>query len=101
MESLGDVYIESSHKTFQRLMNFKNYLNLFLEKNKLEDNEKILVIGHSVLFKHLMSTQLEENSFIPLKSENVLKNCEIAGISFEYWSNVKVNQIAIINPTNF
>lgn len=84
MERLNknELYIESSIKTMERLFNLKEFLTKFNKENKLERDEKILLIGHSIVFKHLTAQYMKENSYEPSGNEIVLKNCEIAGLSF-------------------
>jgi broad specificity phosphatase PhoE len=78
--SKSNFFIESSKKTFERLQTIKNDLNSLI--SKLNEDEKILVVGHSIIFKHLASKLVEEISSEPKKDEYVLENCEIAGLSF-------------------
>jgi len=75
-------FIESSTITYNRLSDFKKLLIPFLKNNNLKNNEKILIIGHSVLFKHLTATHVSEDNHNPISNEEVLKNCEYAGLSF-------------------
>ncbi len=85
MSKLGeeDKYIESSFNTLQRLGVFKNYINSFIsqKENELHENKKVLVIGHSILFKHLTAPLIEEETHEPIE-KNVLKNCQLAELSF-------------------
>lgn len=78
-----DKYIESSFNTMERLSSFKSFINSFLtEKEKeLYDNKKVLVIGHSVLFKHLTAKFIDEETYEPIE-KNVFKNCQLAELSF-------------------
>ncbi len=84
MKSLShkNEYIESSSKTIERLDEFKQFLISFFKKNKLKENEKVIVIGHSVIFKHLTNTHLLAESYEPVEKK-VLNNCEYVGLSFD------------------
>jgi len=86
MKELGlhNKYIESSRKTMERLELFKMYINGFLDENnsKLGGDKKVLVVGHSILFKHLTSRKLYEDTYEPFEDEIVLKNCETVSLSF-------------------
>ena len=79
-------FIESSFKTIERLDYFKNFIMDFIEKNKINNennNEKILVFGHSIYFKHLTSKKLSEEDLSPPLEDSVLENCEFIGIKFD------------------
>lgn len=80
-----EKFIESSKMTIERLSIFKKFLHDFMtdKKNKMRDDEKILVIGHSVLFKHLLCSHVHEDTLEPTAETGVLNNCEITGISFK------------------
>lgn len=69
------IFLESSKETFSRLQKVKK----FLQENKLDG--RILLIGHSVLFKHVTTDMVDEELLEPSQSE-VLKNCEIAMVNF-------------------
>ena len=72
--------------TIERLDYFKHFLLDFIEMNKITDenfNEKILVFGHSVIFKHMTSKNLLEEDLSPPEEEFKLKNCEYVGIKFD------------------
>jgi broad specificity phosphatase PhoE len=85
MRILGeeDKFIESSFKTIERLVWFKNFINSFIvdNANELDRNQKILVIGHSILFKHLTAKFLDKVTYEP-EEHLVLKNCQTAELSF-------------------
>jgi len=71
-----DQYIESSNVTFERNKIFNEFLQAYI--SDLKDDEKILVVGHSIFFKHLTLLEYVEECF---KTNNFayLKNCEIVG----------------------
>jgi len=77
------INLESSEKTIQRLEMFKRYVNVYFEESKYEimEEEKILVVGHSILFKHLTSKFLND-LFEPNENDVVMKNCEVVGMSW-------------------
>lgn len=82
----NNEFIESSFKTIERLDYFKNFLLEFIEMNKINDenlNDKILVFGHSMIFKHWTSKNLLEEDLSPPLEEFKLKNCEFVGIKFD------------------
>lgn len=84
-ENDNDKYVESSFKTIERLENIKKYLLEFIERNKLDEEnnkEKIILFGHSIIFKHLTSKNLLEEDLSPPLEESKLKNCEFLGIGF-------------------
>jgi hypothetical protein len=68
-------FIESSKETFNRLQKLKK----FMHENKFDG--RILLVGHSVLFKHVTTEMVDEENLEPSQSE-VLKNCEIAMVNF-------------------
>jgi len=76
--------IESSVQTIRRLEMFKDYINYFIgdKRNEFLDEDKVIVIGHSILFKHLTSKYLSDENFEPSRNEFVLNNCEAVGLSF-------------------
>jgi len=78
-----EKYIESSFKTVERLKSFKRYINSFMmeKKNESIEDKNILVIGHSILFKHLTANYLDEETYEPTEN-SILGNCELAEISF-------------------
>lgn len=78
--SLENKFIESSFTTFQRLSIFLKFLKKFIKESKIPEDEGILIVGHSVLFKHLTSIQINEIDSFPINSY-VLKNCELANLS--------------------
>ena len=69
-----DTFIESSESTFERIKIFNK--TLIEHSTKLNENEKILTIGHSIFFKHLTLIEYNADEF---EKENYayLKNCEI------------------------
>ena len=77
--SIEKKFIESSLSTFDRLENFDSYLKSYMEKNHVGKDENILIVGHSVLFRHLMAKTIHEDSKKPNETET-LKNCQIANI---------------------
>jgi broad specificity phosphatase PhoE len=84
MRMLGEEekYIESSLKTFERLALFKDFMDKFVVNNQEEiKNKKILVVGHSIIFKHLTSKYIDEETLEP-DEKVVLKNCQTAELSF-------------------
>jgi broad specificity phosphatase PhoE len=85
MEKLDEEgkFIESSRKTLERLTSFKFFLNNFIEEKNLKEDEKVLVVGHSILFKHFISTHLEEDTYEPYETNgSVLNNCETVSLTF-------------------
>jgi broad specificity phosphatase PhoE len=66
--------IESNVMTMSRLVKFKEDLGKF---NK---DEKILVVGHSELFRHLLASNVDEG-MNPVE-RTVIGNCEVVGIKF-------------------
>lgn len=98
MEELDkkNVFIESSIKTYDRLFEFKLYLKRFLEENKLKNDEKILLVGHSIVFKHFFTKMIYENSFDPVENKDNyihLENAEIASVYFEDYAMFKGLQL--------
>jgi len=79
-----NLYIESSKKTIKRLQILKEYINSLINENEHTFNpeEKILLVGHSILFKHLTSKYIDGLTFEPSAKENVLNNCEAVSLSF-------------------
>lgn len=80
-----EIFIESSFQTLERLNYFKEFILNFMEMKRIgldeqTINEKILVIGHSVLFKHFTSNYLSEEDFSPGPNEYKLSNCEFLGV---------------------
>lgn len=82
-----ELEIESSFQTIERLKEFKKFLIEFMEQNKVktenlhkEKTEKILIVGHSVIFQHFTSLYLNEEDFSPGPNEYKLNNCEFSGI---------------------
>lgn len=86
-----EVFIESSFQTFERLNFFKEFVSNFIDIKKIERQaekeeeeiikEKILVVGHSVLFKHFTSNYLSEEDFSPGPDEYKMSNCEFLGVN--------------------
>ncbi len=85
----NDVYLESSFQTIERLNYLKEFLLDFMDVKKINcdslienniNSEKILLVGHSVLFKHLTSKFLTEDSLNPGPNEYKLNNCEFMGV---------------------
>jgi len=86
MEELGETYIESSIKTYDRLIEFKTFLSRFLKENTLKKDERILLVGHSIVFKHFFTKMIYEDTFEPVeKEENYihLNNGETASVYFD------------------
>lgn len=76
-------YIESSTKTFERLNIVKDFLTKFENENNIlakNKESKVLVIGHSILFKHLTAEYVNEDTLEPNENSYVLKNCEIVSL---------------------
>ena len=91
-----NVFIESSVKTYDRLVEFKTNLKNFLNQNELKNDEKILIVGHSVLFKLLSTQNLYEDTLDPVLDEvNYihLSNGELASLFFDdenLFKNLKI-----------
>lgn len=83
--------IESSQSVYFRLSKFLQFINDFLAENELKENEKVLIIGHSVLFQHLYAQGVHHDTLEPLHDETnsrILDNCEIAGLNIEGYPNI-------------
>jgi broad specificity phosphatase PhoE len=65
--------IESNAMTMNRLMRFKEDLPVVRGK-------KVVVVGHSELFRHLFASSVDED-MNPIE-KNVIGNCEMVGIEF-------------------
>jgi broad specificity phosphatase PhoE len=75
-------FIESSSSTIDRLRKFNEFLNLFIVNIQVGPYQKILIVGHSVLFRHLIATNIDKITKLPEESQT-LKNCQIANIKCE------------------
>jgi len=95
----NDQYIESSRQTIERLNYFKEFILNFIDmkkvkfnnsatdnylKNNINDDEKILIVGHSILFKHFTSNYLTSQDMSPGPNEYKLGNCELLGIKINF-----------------
>jgi len=95
MEELSPVFIESSFKTYDRLLEFKTFLKNFTKENSMKNDDKILLVGHNALFKHLFSNMIYQENFQPVETEdNFLKldYAQTASLFFEdeaLFSNLK------------
>jgi len=88
MEELNEQnsFIESSIKTYDRLLEFKTFVKNFLKENNLKNDERILMVGHSILFKHLATNLIYEDTFDPVEiDENYihLDNAQMASLYFD------------------
>jgi broad specificity phosphatase PhoE len=86
MSKLGEEgkYIESSVNTIKRLFVMKKFLLDMIQSIQKEDeDEKVLIVGHSICLQHLTANYLSENMLEPKEGSFILKNCEQVYINFD------------------
>lgn len=77
-------YIEDFSSVNQRLLHVKHQIYAENKENWDDKKSKILVIGHSVLFRYWYSKYVKSyETYEPIYSHNKLFNCEIKGVDFE------------------
>jgi len=86
MKEINPAFIESSFKTYDRLLEFKTFLKKFSKESDLKKDEKILFVGHSIVFKHIFTNMIYEESFQPVEEDDNfihLDNAQVASLYFD------------------
>ena len=81
--SYHNTYIESFQSIHKRLNLVQTEIKSICKSNWSNIDNKILVIGHSVLFKYWCTQKLTSStSYEPVHDREKLKNCELIGVDF-------------------
>jgi len=86
MSKLGDIgeFIEDFQSTFRRLEEVKRSCQVIISNLSQTKNEKLLIVGHSVMLMSWYTQNVNVSDFSLARNEKdhwKLSNCEMVGIS--------------------